>query len=267
MSRLMGAALEKYNSMIRVDQISGKKSIEAKAILSLSWQEFAELITMHHLPQVDHVIVESIPMYSPIYWVMKDLSMKQTIALWLTASALLIGSSLDNSHRVLPAMIGFMSWVVIEYGYHRFIGHMPVTNELTKHANFNLHGKHHFGPKDLDHILLPPFVIFAAAAVVYKLIFSKITENPELALAFAILHYLAYDVMHYAMHKFSIKDVSNVPLVGNVLVRLWGNHIRHHIEPETNFSVTTGGLLKNWFMKDKTEHCLSVEQPTSTLSA
>lgn len=259
-------ALEKYNSMIMVDQKSGKKSIEAKAILSLSWQEFAELITMHNLPQVDHVIVESIPMNSPVYWITKDLSMKQTIALWLTASALLINSSLDNPNKILPATIGFMSWVVIEYGYHRFIGHMPVTNELTKYANFNLHGKHHFGPRDLDHILLPPLFVMAVAVAVYKLLFSKITDNPELALAFAILHYLAYDVMHYAMHKFSLKEVSQVPLAGNMLARLWGNHIRHHIEPETNFSVTTGGLLKHWFMKDNTERCLSVEQSTGTLT-
>ncbi len=232
-------ALEKYQSMIKT--IDKKKMVNATDILSLSWQEYAELITMHHLPQVDHVHVEALSPFSPIYWMMKDLSMKQTIALWLTCSAALIGSSI---HSPLSAAVGFMTWVPIEYGYHRFIGHMPVVNELTKHANFYAHGKHHFAPKDLDHVLLPPFVVFVAAAALYLYVFKNLTQNPEIAVAFAILHYLLYDIMHYALHKFSIKEASEIPIVGKYLVSTWANHARHHIEPETNYLITTGGISK-----------------------
>jgi hypothetical protein len=242
-STASSATLEKYHTMIRTE--NGKKVINAKDILSLSWQEYAELATMHNLPQVQHIHVEDFSTHSPLYWVMKDLSMKQTILLWLTCSALLIGTSINNPHKILPATMGFMTWVPIEYGYHRFIGHMPVVNDLTKRANFYLHGKHHFAPADLDHVLLPPAVIFIAAAVVYQFIFSAITHNPEIAIAFSILHYLLYDTMHYAMHNYSLKEASQTPIIGSVLTRIWGNHQRHHKEPERNFLVTTGGLFKN----------------------
>lgn len=238
-------ALKKYLAMITVDDNTGKSSVKADDILSLPWQDFAELVAMHNLPQVDHVMVEDVSSRSLIYWMMKDLPMKQTILLWLTCSAMLIGSTINNSHRALSAFIGFMSWIPIEYGYHRFIGHMPVTNDFTKKANFYLHGKHHFASNDLNHVLLPPLPISIIAFFIYQFIFVNTTKNPQMALAFLILHYLTYDIMHYAMHKITFREVSQVPLIGNVLMRLWGNHLRHHREPEINFFVTTGGLLKS----------------------
>lgn len=241
--KVSSAALEKYRSMIMIDERTGKKSVKAEDILSLPWQEYAELITMRHLPQVDYLIKKE-SSGSLLSLLMQDISMKQTILLWLMASALLIGSSIHNPHKILPAAMGWMSWVGIEYGYHRFIGHMPVIGELTKQASFKLHEGHHFAPSDIDHVFLPPFFIFVSAAATYQFVFSKVSQNPEMTLAFTILHYLLYDVMHYAMHKFSLREVSQVPLIGSALVRLWGNHIKHHIEPNSNFSVTTGGLLK-----------------------
>lgn len=234
-------ALKKYHAMVRI--INGKKVVDAKDILSLSWQEYRELITMHNLPQVDHVNVEGPTPNSVSYWLMKDLPMKQTLCFWLACCVLLIYASNNNSHKKLPAAIGFMSWIPIEYGYHRFIGHMPVVSDTTKRANFYLHGKHHFAPKDLDHVLLPPVLILMIAALFYQFVLSNITQNPEIALMFTILHYLLYDTMHYALHKFSLNDVLQIPLVGKMLIESWKNHARHHAEPEGHFSVTTVNVL------------------------
>lgn len=206
-------AVEKYRSKMQTDE-HGKTVIAAKDILSLSWEEYAELVTMHHLPQVDHVTPEPFSSASPLSWMMKDLNMQQTVLLWLACSACLIASSVNNPHKILPALVGFASWVPIEYGYHRFIGHLPVVNDLTKKANFYLHGKHHFAPKDVDLVFLPPVLVLTVAVLLYRYVFSNITQNPELAVGFAILHYLLYDVMHYAMHKFSLKQVSELPSGG-----------------------------------------------------
>lgn len=255
--------VEKYRAMIMVDE-HGKKCAKADDILSLPWEEYAELITMPNLPQVDYLIKRESP-YSLLSLMMHDISMKQTILLWLSVSAVLIGSSIDNPYKVIPAIIGRMSWLGIEYGYHRFIGHMPVTGELTKQASFKLHEGHHFAPKDIEHVLLPPFFVFLIAAAVYQFVFSNISQNPEVTLASTILSCLLYDVMHYAMHAFPIPEAFEVPLIGGLLGRLWGHHKAHHDRPESNISVTAieWFLLKDLFSLfrgNKTESRLSVEQ-------
>ncbi|GEM_PF-4859346 len=256
-------ALKKYRAMIMVDE-NGKECAKADDILSLPWEEYAELIAMHNLPQVDYLIKKESP-YSLLSLMMHDISMKQTILLWLSVSAVLIGSSIHNPHKVLPAIIGRMSWLGIEYGYHRFIGHMPVIGELTKQASFKLHEGHHFAPKDIDHVLLPPFFVFLIAAAVYQFVFVHISQNPEVTLASTILSCLLYDVMHYAMHAFHMRKVSEVPLVGGLLGRLWGHHTAHHIRPESNISVTAIELfllddIVSVYRGNKTESRLSVEQ-------
>ncbi len=85
-------ALKKIRSKIRKDE-NGKTVIDAEDILSLPWEEYRALVTMGRLPEVDHVHVEPDSPYSPLYWLVKDLDLKQTLSLWLACSACLIGSS------------------------------------------------------------------------------------------------------------------------------------------------------------------------------
>ena len=239
-------ALKKVLSKIRKDE-NGKTVIDAEDILSLPWEEYRALVTTGRLPEVDHVHVAPGSPYSPLYWLMKDLNLKQTMSLWLACSMCLIGSSVNNPAQVSSAVIGFMSWVPIEYGFHRFLGHMPIVNDQTKKANFYLHNKHHFSPKDVERGFIPPAVVMIISMMMYHYVYSYITKNPEMALGFVILHYLAYELMHYSMHRFHLQEVLAVPIVGNTLARIWGNHARHHAESDKRFFVTTGGLMKGFF--------------------
>lgn len=230
-------------SLIKTDE-KGHPFIHAQAILNTDWPVYRMWSNMQNLPTVDRVIGVDPSPYSLSYWLMKDISMRQTMLLWLSCSALLIASALNNPGKLSSAVIGFMTWTVIEYAYHRFVGHMPVINEFTKQSHFYLHGKHHFAPRDLDHVLLPPAVVFLSAIAVHQFIFSHITKNPEVAIAFSILHYLLYDLMHYSIHKFGFRDVSGIPMVGSLLVNSWANHIGHHRDPNNNYLVTMGGVAR-----------------------
>lgn len=253
--------LEKIRSKIQKDE-SGKTIIDAEVILSLPWEEYRELVTNGRLPEVDHVHIKPGSPYSPLYWLMKDLDLKQTMSLWLACSVSLIGYSVNNPYQTSSAVIGFMSWVPIEYGFHRFLGHMPIVNDFTKKANFYLHNKHHFSPKDVERGFIPPAVVLIIAMIMYRYVYSYITKNPEMALGFVILHYLTYELMHYSMHRFHLKEVSEVPIVGSTLARIWGNHARHHAESDKCFSVTTGSLMKRFF-SPKTTSPLSDSSPAS----
>jgi hypothetical protein len=261
-AKMREKALKEIHSKIRQDE-NGKTVLDAKDILSLPWQEYRALVTTGRPPEVDHVHVEPGSPYSPLYWLAKDLDLKQTISLWSACSTCLIVYSATNPDNASAALIGLMSWIPIEYGFHSFLGHMPVVNDFTKTANFYLHNKHHFAPNDVDRGFIPPAVVMIMAMIMYRSVYCYITNNPEMALGCLMFHYLAYELMHYSMHRYHLKEVLDVPIVGSTLARIWGNHARHHAESDKNFLVTTGGLMKGFF-SPKTSYSLSNHSTTST---
>jgi sterol desaturase/sphingolipid hydroxylase (fatty acid hydroxylase superfamily) len=146
---------------------------------------------------------------------------------------------LTNSYSInaFPALGlfvgGIVFWTIPEYTLHRFVFHYHPTSEFGKKIHFMMHGVHHDYPNDSLRLVLPPSVSIPLAVLFYFLflpVLGGILNAPFYA-GF-VAGYLYYDIGHYAMHHFKIKN------------RLWSalkdHHMRHHyVDPDKGFGVSS----------------------------
>lgn len=224
--------------------------ITLKDLLALPWELYRNLSEMEHLEPVDYIKEDPSSPYSPIYWLMTELSMKNTIMLWSSIITGLIATHLATTESPLlstssafATIIGVLAWSAVEYLYHRFIGHMPVINKTTQHIQLIAHGKHHFAPNDMSHVFLSPATVAIPAFAIYHSLLKNMTNEPMLAMAAALTHYLIFDVMHWMMHTYSTNEVRQWPLIGKPAAKIWSHHHVHHLRPSKNFPVTTANFF------------------------
>ena len=97
---------------------------------------------------------------------------------------------------------GVLLWTLLEYVLHAFAFHRPSRSRVLGFFRF-LHGEHHDDPTDPAHIFTRPAFTLPVAALlwcVFRLALPgwRLAALPTAGVA---LGYLAYEVIHYAIHK------------------------------------------------------------------
>jgi sterol desaturase/sphingolipid hydroxylase (fatty acid hydroxylase superfamily) len=139
---------------------------------------------------------------------------------------------------VLGTVLGVFLWTLAEYTLHRFLFHFPAKTPWQERLSFLAHGVHHASPRDKTRLVMPPVVSIPLALVIYGLyylIFTYVLLIPDwVSPVFVgfILGYVAYDMIHYATHHFSMKK--------GYFRMVRQQHMHHHFQtPEKRFGVTS----------------------------
>ena len=105
------------------------------------------------------------------------------------------------THLLLGAVGGYVFWTLIEYWAHRTVFHFEPEGGLGARLHWMIHGVHHDHPSDRLRLVLPPALSVPLAFVflgLFTLVFGTPTGWAVCAGFFA--GYLAYDMLHFALH-------------------------------------------------------------------
>lgn len=133
------------------------------------------------------------------------------------------GASLVASLAV--AAIGFFVWTFVEYWLHRTLFHWVPSASWGPRMHFLLHGVHHDWVNDKYRLVMPPAASLGLGVVFFGLWYVLL--GPVWVFPFFAGHvagYLTYDMVHYYVHHFKVKN--------KVLMRLRAHHMNHHHNKE-----------------------------------
>ena len=131
------------------------------------------------------------------------------------------------------AAAGLLVWTLTEYLIHRFLFHLRPRSLAARRLVFIVHGIHHETPDDPTRLLMPPVPAITACALLYGF-FWAVLGRPwvEPFFAFFLMGYLAYDYIHFAVHRGRPRTRA-----GRFL-RHW--HMGHHfVTPEARWGVSS----------------------------
>ena len=119
---------------------------------------------------------------------------------------------------------GVIAWTLAEYLIHRYVFHYEPRGRLLKKLFWLFHGIHHDYPNDSRRLVMPPAVSIPLA-VLFHVGFLALLGRPLVDPFFAgfLSGYLAYDMLHYAIHHVPWRR-SRIGLF------LKQNHFRHHFQ-------------------------------------
>jgi sterol desaturase/sphingolipid hydroxylase (fatty acid hydroxylase superfamily) len=182
------------------------KSDETVALFRNRW-----LDALTHVHPATPVVV-----YLPVIAVFATLAFRETG--WPEALAGLAG--------------GALFWTLVEYVVHRLIFHYQPRSAWGKWLAYLLHGAHHDYPMDSTR-LVTPLSASVPLAILFFLLFRLVVAPYHLAVFTGfVAAYLAYDVIHYAIHHW--------PMRSRLARWLKRHHLRHHFaDPETGFGVSS----------------------------
>ncbi len=127
---------------------------------------------------------------------------------------------------------GVLIWTLTEYWIHRSLFHYQPKAAWARRMAYLWHGVHHDYPRDHTRLVMPLMSSLPLAVMfycVFWLVAGKAT--PGVFAGFA-LGYIAYDLTHYAIHHW--------PLRNRVFLWLRKNHLRHHFADEhAGYGVTS----------------------------
>jgi sterol desaturase/sphingolipid hydroxylase (fatty acid hydroxylase superfamily) len=147
--------------------------------------------------------------------------------------------------------LGLAVWTIAEYTLHRFIFHYNPKSKFGEKIHFIFHGVHHDYPSDSRRLVMPPSVSLPLAVLFYFL-FNAILGNDLVAPFFIgfIIGYLFYDMTHYAVHHFPIKN--------KFFLILKKHHMRHHFQDsKKGYGVSSpvwDDVMKTNFNKTKEDY-------------
>jgi 4-hydroxysphinganine ceramide fatty acyl 2-hydroxylase len=120
-------------------------------------------------------------------------------------------------------VLGIIVWSLAEYTLHRFIFHFEPKSKFGERLHFIFHGVHHDYPSDSRRLVMPPSVSIPLAVLFYFL-FKSILGSDLVAPFFVgfVTGYIFYDMTHYAVHHFNIKN--------KFWLVLKKHHMRHHFQ-------------------------------------
>jgi sterol desaturase/sphingolipid hydroxylase (fatty acid hydroxylase superfamily) len=152
-----------------------------------------------------------------------------TVPLYIFIPVILffIYKALSNGIDALALLLYFLGglaiWTITEYFLHRFVFHYHPTSEFGKKIHFIFHGVHHDYPRDKKRLVMPPSASIPLAALFY-FFFSLFFEQAALFAFFPgfLTGYLAYDMMHYAMHHHNFKS--------GFFKKIKQHHMLHHYQ-------------------------------------
>lgn len=131
-------------------------------------------------------------------------------------------------------VLGLLAWTLTEYVIHRHLFHFEPRGKTAKQLFWLFHGVHHDYPNDSRRLVMPPVVSLPLALFFYGA-FLGLMGTPRVYPFFAgfLTGYLAYDMIHYAIHHLPWKR-SRVGLF------LRQHHFRHHFQDgERGFGVSS----------------------------
>jgi dihydroceramide fatty acyl 2-hydroxylase len=133
---------------------------------------------------------------------------------------------------ILAIAGGYVFWTLCEYWGHRLLFHFEPENGLGARLHWMIHGVHHDHPDDPRRLVLPPSFSIPLATGFWALFVGVLgTELGSAACAGFFAGYLAYDMIHFALHHTAPKHP-----IGRLLREL---HMRHHFEDdERGFGVS-----------------------------
>jgi dihydroceramide fatty acyl 2-hydroxylase len=123
------------------------------------------------------------------------------------------------------ALGGYVLWTLAEYWIHRVIFHFEPEDGLGARLHWMVHGVHHDHPNDPLRLVMPPAASVPLALVFYAAFWLVL--GPDRAFAFGagfLAGYLAYDMIHYALHHHTPRT-----RMGKWLREL---HMRHHFQDD-----------------------------------
>ena len=133
---------------------------------------------------------------------------------------------------IVLAIGGYAVWTLTEYWLHRLVFHWRPKFRGGDRLHFMIHGVHHDHPNDPMRLVMPPSASIPLAIVFYALFWLVLGADNATAFGAGFLAgYLAYDMVHFAVHHYRPKS-----RVGRKLREL---HMRHHFQDhERGFGVS-----------------------------
>ena len=139
------------------------------------------------------------------------------------AAVIFVG--LSGWDRLYLVVLGFAAWTFLEYLVHRIVFHLHLVGR-------RLHQLHHDDPCNPDAERSSLSTPLLALPVGYLLIACAGLEDGSALFAGLLLGYLAFIVIHHAVHRRTIEP-------GSLLYAAKMRHLIHHRVESCNFGVTT----------------------------
>jgi dihydroceramide fatty acyl 2-hydroxylase len=132
----------------------------------------------------------------------------------------------------LLILAGLAFWTLLEYLLHRFVFHRTPRSPRQMFLGYLFHGVHHAFPEDRLRWTIPLITSLPVATALATASFLSFGAAGGPFMAGVLLGYLAYDLLHYAIHRGSMRS-----RLGAYLRR---RHLAHHYGvPERNFGVSS----------------------------
>jgi sterol desaturase/sphingolipid hydroxylase (fatty acid hydroxylase superfamily) len=143
---------------------------------------------------------------------------------WITGGLTLWYSIAKAGVPAATAVVFFLAgtffFTLVEYCMHRFLYHIPASDEGRKRFQYVIHGVHHDHPRDKDRLAMPP-VVSVVLAVLFVGLFRLIMGPNGFSFGGGFLFgYSTYLTVHYAVHMYKPPK--------NFLNILWKHHNLHH---------------------------------------
>jgi dihydroceramide fatty acyl 2-hydroxylase len=150
------------------------------------------------------------------------------LVIFSPAIAILLGLGVDRLGVLETlgfAAGGYAFWTLTEYWMHRVVFHFEPEQGIGARLHWMIHGVHHDHPNDPLRLVMPPSVSVPLAILFYLLFVLVLGADRALAFGGGFLAgYLAYDMIHYALHHHVPKS-----RLGKWLREL---HMRHHFQDD-----------------------------------
>jgi len=177
-------------------------------------------------PMFDSPFLERLSVVSPIAPTAVYLPVGLYVC-WLSAKG-----PLGIGWSVLAYGAGLIVWSLLEYIAHRGSFHHEPQSEGQVAFAYLVHGVHHAYPDDSRRWMLPLAVTIPLATLFYFLFRLVLGVAANGVFAGFIHGYLAYDLLHYFIHR------GRMP--GRLGRFLRQHHMAHHYsKPERNFGVSS----------------------------
>jgi sterol desaturase/sphingolipid hydroxylase (fatty acid hydroxylase superfamily) len=147
-----------------------------------------------------------------------------------------LGDGMSTADFAGWVLVGYLVWTLTEYWLHRIVFHFEPDNRLGARLHWMIHGVHHDHPNDPLRLVMPPSASIPLGSV-FVLAFNLVLPFASACALSAgfFAGYLAYDMIHYAVHHRAPKGP-----VGRKLREL---HMRHHFQDDT----TAFGISAPWW--------------------
>ncbi|RKG96078.1 sterol desaturase family protein [Corallococcus carmarthensis] len=144
----------------------------------------------------------------------------------------LYGGRTTVGMSVLFIPLGLLTWILMEYGIHRYFFHWEGKGPFTQRVHEIAHGYHHKYPDDAQRLVMPLIVTIPLSSLIGGLLW--LVGRPAQMLPYFIgivWGYVAYDTLHWATHHRTPRTA-------------WGkalraHHMAHHFAtPDRNFGIS-----------------------------